>query len=185
MENLPVDKLPPRYFSASTYFRTVSSLPNDKLSFYHDGMALALFKPDLPRDGDGDFGHRTETEKKAFVEKLSFSYELNRMMERTSGEHPWPANENYLRRINKLIALAESKQVRIYFFIPPRIETANEFRTLYPIYQRLEPAYKLYSGHDDESLYRPEMSLDEFHLSPDAAVSFTKQFAESFNKREQ
>jgi hypothetical protein len=185
MKNLPVEKLPPRHFSVSKYFDVVASLRYNELQFYHDGLALAVFKPDLPSETrDHDVGIRTEAEKKTLTEKLKLSLERNRRMETSfDGRHQEPANDEYVRRVKELIDIAESRRIEIYFFVPPRLETENEFKTVYPIYQQMDAGHKIDPGHYDDVFYRADMSLDEFHLGPQAAVRFSQKFADAFNAR--
>ena len=80
--------------------------------------------------------------------------------------------------------MAESKGIKIYFFIPPRLRNDQELETVFPIYQKLDKKYKLGADHFNETLYREETSLDELHLNFAGAAMFTEKASEAFNRHE-
>jgi len=176
-------------FSFSEYYRALTMLPFDASLIYHNKLVLALLKPDL----SGNYisynwptapafeKQQRQVGSKVSDDNLRLSHLLNRQMETTDVVPTATANPAYLRGINRLIELAESKQVRIYFYIPPRIETEEEFKTVYAVYQRLEPKNRLVIAHDDASLYRADTSYDDFHLNYAGAMLFTEHFAMAFN----
>lgn len=89
-------------------------------------------------------------------------------------------NEDYWKRVVALTQIAETKQIRLYFFIPPRLKNDRELELIFPIYQKLEDKYKLKFAHYDESLYQADSSLDNIHLNHQGAKKLTEMVAQKF-----
>ena len=89
----------------------------------------------------------------------------------------------YWGRITRFVEFAEARGVSVYFFVPPRIETEEEIKTILPIYRKLAIKNKLEKAHDDKSLYSVGTSVDNFHLNKDGALIFTRNLAEQFAKK--
>lgn len=183
---------PERRFSMAGYQRVWKNLPFDEISAYHDNLVTVLLKPNLSV-GSTDYNVPLENalDKKDLsakiptsLETLQHSYRLNQSIETGGFAIPPAINEEYWERVIKLIELAESKRIRLYFFIPPRLKTEREVRTIYPIHQTLEKKYKLRVAHDEEGLYQDDTSVDDFHLNHKGAKRFTESMAEGFNKQE-
>lgn len=179
-------------FSLLKYRKALATLSFDESSVYHNKLLLALFKPDLSGNYTSYNGsnapafekEQRELRKKASHDTLRLSQMLNRQMETQDVPSPAAADQDYLLRIRRLIEIAESKQIQIYFYIPPRIESEEEFRIVYPIYRQLGPKYMLDISHEDGSLYEPDTSYDNFHLNYDGAMLFTEHFAKAFHNRD-
>lgn len=192
-ENLvAVDEEPWREFSFRRYSESVRQISFNESSKFHNELAISFVKPlifDRFDDYNKPFGTDFEeinarVEKNVSSEKIQLSRLRNIRVEQEINAVSFPLNENYWNKITKLIELAESKQIRLYFFIPPRLKTDGEVETIYPIYQKLDKKYKLGAAHAEESLYNEETSMDEFHLNYKGAMRFTKTMAEALNNHE-
>ncbi len=169
----------------ANYLRALKRLSFEKFSAYHDNLAAEFFKPHLSLEQPD---YNIPFEKKelgahlpASPKILQHSHLYNQSVEQEDFAVAAPLNEEYWKRVIKLIELAESKRIRLYFFIPPRLETENELQTVYPIYQKLDKKYKLSVAHYEDGLYRDDTSVDDFHLNHKGAIQFTKNMAETFN----
>ena len=115
------------------------------------------------------------------LERVQLMQIRNQRAEQINAAPATAINQDFSDRVAELIKLAEAKQIHIYFFIPPRLETENEFNVIYPVYSRLEDKYKLKAAHYDESLYQTDTSIDSGHLNYKGAKKFTELAAEAFN----
>jgi hypothetical protein len=190
IDQVPFYEDPLKRFSLAEYGRIWHLLDLAKLSDYHDHRALGLFKPqfssghfDYNLPYAADFSGRELSAKKVSNPKvLEFTRRLNWQIENENFSD-FPVNEYYWKRVCRLIKLAEAKQIRIQFFVPPRLFTESELAMIAPIYQKLNEKYKFRASHHDESLYRDDTSSDDFHLNYNGAKRFTEILAEEFNKR--
>jgi hypothetical protein len=190
IDQIPIYEEPWKRFSFAEYARTLNLIDFRKLAVYHDQRALGLFKSHLSGSHE-DYnvplknlsGKKELTPKKATTpEVLEFSRKLNLQIE--NGDlSEFPLHAYYWERVCRLIELAEAKQIKIYFFISPRLETRSELVMVAPIYQRLDEKYKFRTDHYDESLYLENTSTDEFHLNYNGALRFTELLADTFYKR--
>ncbi len=140
--------------------------------------------PIINNDQPNLFENKDNGIKRAFLLKqIELSYQRNLQVEKEKKADASSLNELYWKRILKLITFAEAKQICIYFFIPPRLETDNEVRTIYPLYQKLGIKYKLNVAHYEESLFKLNTSIDEFHLNQKGRMRFTELMAEAFIKQ--
>lgn len=168
------------------------------LESYLNNLIITSIKPGLTatkrkvvhRDYNDDYNIPLQKvfEKKAAspneivsLQKIQLSNVRNRQVEKKTYSNADSLNKDYWDQISKLIALAESKQIHIYFFIPPRLSTEHELKVIYPIYQKLERKYKLTVTHYDDSLYQINTSFDDFHLNDKGATKFTELLAEAFD----
>jgi hypothetical protein len=118
------------------------------------------------------------------LRELELSRLRSLQVEKENYADSFDLDEDYWKRISRLIQLAESKQIRLYFFIPPRLISENELKTIYPVYQKLDAKYKFGVPHYDESLFVPDTSFDYIHLNHKGALRFTELMAETFNNRQ-
>lgn len=114
------------------------------------------------------------------LREIELSHRRNLAAEQSETDLNYPLDENYRNRVARLIELAESKGIRIYFYLPARLGPAEPPAVL-PIYKKLDPKYRLGVRHFDDSLYRPDASFDEFHLNHAGARRFTELLAAAFN----
>lgn len=178
--------------SWASYLHTWKNLPFDKISAYHDNLVAGFFKPNLwVKQPDYNVPFENALDNKDLRAKtptapeiLQRSYRFNQSVETGGFAVPPPINEEYWQRVRRLIELTEAKQIRLYFFIPPRLETEREARTVYPIYQKLEKKYKLSVAHDEAALYQDDTSVDDFHLNHKGAMRFTENMAAASNQQE-
>lgn len=168
---------------------------NDEwLSDSYNEMVLAFFRPTLPRKKVEKIHYDLNIPLKEFLgrnnipltkyfslQEVRLSHSYNKQIEEKNPIMKIPVDEFYWKRILELIKSAESKNIRLYFFIPPRLKTEKELRMVYPIYQKLEEKYKLRAAHYDESLYQIDTSFDNSHLNYKGAKKFTELMAEAFN----
>lgn len=175
-----------------TYLTSLKHWTFEQSNTFHNNLVLNVFKPhtwkiDIPISNNDQLNLPENDDngiKRTFLLKqINLAYQRNLQVEKEKKGDASLLNELYWKRILKLIALAESKQIRIYFFIPPRLETDNEVRTIYPLYQKLDIKYKLKVAHYEESLFKVNTSLDEFHLNQKGAKRFTELMAEAFIKQ--
>jgi hypothetical protein len=110
-------------------------------------------------------------------------HSLNLQIEREIPEMLTAYNEMYWHRVTRLITLAESKQIQVRFFIPPRLKTENEIKMVYPIYKKLDEKHKLRVAHDDDSLYQADTSFDYSHLNYRGSKRFTELMAAAFDNQ--
>lgn len=173
------------------YLRALESLPFDKFSVYNDNLVAEFFNPHLSV-GQIDYNLPPENvlenkepffKNKTSPQTLQRSHFYNQVVETGRFEATPSLNIEYWERVLQLIEIAESKRIHLYFFVPPRLETEREPRTVYPIYQKLDKKYKLRVAHDAEELYQDETSIDDFHLNHKGAMRFTKNMAETFNQQ--
>lgn len=178
-------------FTFRSYYQTASHWTFKQSNSFHNNSVLNVFKPsnwmiEIPimNNRVNLFENSNNISAEANrVKQINLSYQRNLRVENVNNVESSPMNELYWKRILKLIALAEAKKIRIYFFIPPRIETDNEVRTIYPLYQKLDTKYKLKAAHYEESLYKINTSIDDFHLNQKGAMRFTELMAEAFIKQ--
>lgn len=189
MESLPFYKEPWRDFSLSQYITGVQNLSFDRLMEYHDRLTKNFFQPSLqPNYPSYNINLEQVLEKKELVAKRNVSQtELELCRQRNlkieNEISPESVNEKYLQRVEKLIKSAEKRNITLYFFIPPRIETESELKMVSPIYQKLDEKYKFRAEHFDKSLYTDETSIDDFHLNHKGAMIFTENLADEFKER--
>jgi|GEM_PF-3428802 len=178
-------------FYFADYSRVIKNLNFKGSLVYHDKLVAGFFKPSFSHR-ENRIDHNIPLEKvfeakelkaKAVISQqfVRETYRLNLLVE-NENYHEASINELYWDSITRLIELAESKQIRIYFFIPPRIESENELKMIHPIYKKLDKKYKVSVAHFDEMFYRDETSIDDSHLNHKGAMQFTKYMAEAFNK---
>jgi hypothetical protein len=117
------------------------------------------------------------------LSKVQHMHSLNLQIEREIPEMLTAYNEMYWHRVTRLITLAESKQIQVRFFIPPRLKTENEIKMVYPIYKKLDEKHKLRVAHDDDSLYQADTSFDYSHLNYRGSKRFTELMAAAFDNQ--
>lgn len=189
IESLPFYKEPWRNFSLSQYIIGVQSLSFEQLVEYHDRLTKNFFQPTLqPNYPSYNIALEKVFEKNELTAKRNVSQKelelcLRRNLEVENSVSSASVNERYIRKINSLIETAEKRNVKVYFFIPPRLETEKELKTVSPIYQKLVEKYKFRAAHFDESLYTEETSIDDFHLSHKGAMIFSEKLADEFKER--
>lgn len=176
-----------REFYAVEYAQAVKNLKVRDSIKYHDRLVAGFFRLssstknlagyNIPlKDFLGkELKAKTITSQKVIRE----SHQLNLQAE-DENYSTNSFNEFYWGRVSRLIELAESKQIRIYFFIPPRLQTEEELKTIYPIYRSLDKKYKLSVKHYSQLFYQDETSIDDVHLNHKGAMLFTKDMAEAF-----
>ncbi len=177
-------------FSFEKYLNDVKDLPAAKFSEYHNAIFLNLFQPRFSiAFADYNVSYQEVIErgeisiqKALSPETIEQSRQLNLQIEREIAERDFILRENYLNRISRLTEIAESKQIKIYFYIPPRLQSKHEFELVSPIYQRLDKKYKLAVAHFDDSLYKTEVSLDNLHLNTAGAKRFTEILSDAYKK---
>lgn len=181
---------PWRRFSFSDYWRGWYNFNSHKFANYHNKLIKSFFKPILQGEyPDYNLPLKIALEKKDLSKRLGvsskeleFSRIRNQLIEIGDLDSS-SVDEEYWQRITNLIEIAEAKNIQIYFFIPPRLETDNELRTVYPLYQRLDEKYKIRAAHFDPSIYTEAASVDNFHLNKNGAMIFTEKLADEFKER--
>jgi len=174
------------FFELSGGIKTMSftELENSQnhlaIDFFRPQMPIQYFDYNFPFENVLEDG---ELEAKIPVspENIRLSLSFNQRVENDLVSS-FPSKENYWVRIKRLIELAEAKQIRVFFFVPPRLETENELKTVLPIYRELEAKYKLTVNHYEQRLYEEETSINDFHLNRAGAVIFTENMAQAFNE---
>lgn len=177
-------------FRMNDYLEAVQSYPFQKSTEYHDRLAVGFFKPQW--NYVEHFDNNTPLERLydeySFPEVTISSKELELAQKRNLAVEKGDLNmtgepdAELWQRIIRLISLAESANVRIYFFIPPRLETANELKIVYPLWHKLDERYKLPVNHYEDALYTFENSIDDFHLNHKGAIRFTENMADAFSR---
>lgn len=177
-------------YALSVYLTDQRSLTFAKSANYHNNLFAALLRPDLPARYDNNYYNILLPEALAEVDKpvngffslpeVRLAYLRNAQFKKENSPEFSAFDEIYWSRVARLVELAEAKQIRIYFFIPPRLERDWELETVYPIYQKLDARNKLNVAHYDETLYQIDTSNDNYHLNHKGALHFTKLMAETF-----
>jgi hypothetical protein len=185
-------RAPWRRFVWQEYLAEVKIMSFAESQKYHNQLALSLFKPGLAENTDvigynlplaeALKGRSLGVKKTPLPEELLLARQRNQTVE--SADADYSLKESYWLRVRRLVELAEAKGIRIYFFIPPRLETDDELVEMYRVYQKLEDKYKLKVNHYEDALYTEETSVDKFHLNHAGALRFTENFAAAFNERE-
>ncbi len=176
-------------FNLPDYQHGINDISLKKLSDSSDRIVMLFFKPLLQiEQANFDLTFENAVEKnEPKGRKEVFQKELNltklRGLRVENADVAVTENEEYWRRIENLLKTAESKNIRVYFFVPPRLETDNEVNTVSPIYHKIPEKYKIRAAHLDESLYTIETSHDDFHLNNTGAAIFTKKIAEAFAEK--
>lgn len=155
-----------------------------------DRFVLSIFKPALPKRDDNiaDFNapceaRHPETEKNMSETEIQNAFMRSSFVESRDPlgeEFPFPAE--YWARIAKFIEFAEARGISVRFFVPPRIESDEEMKTILPLYRRLSKENKIENAHNDKSIYSSGGSRDNFHLNKHAALIFTRNLAQEFAK---
>lgn len=161
----------------------------------HENALLAFFRPSVPRTQNLKFYYGYNISLEEFInykdtltplkvdsDKLQLVRSYNLQAEKKDYEAN-SLNEDYWNGISRLIALAESKQIHLYFYIPPRLESEKELKMIRPVYQKLEDKNKLSVRHYDESLYQIDNSIDLNHLNYKGAKKFTELMARAFDNQ--
>lgn len=168
-----------------------------KMSFaesldFHERLAVASLKPNPPRKFS-DYNVSLEAARqngnilppgKVSPEQLEKARHRNLQIKKDEKSAADELSENLWARVVKLINLAESKNIRLYFFVPPRLETDSEMRAVNALWQRLDEKYKLPVNHFEDALYVNETSVDDFHLNHRGALKFTENMAAAFSQIE-
>ena len=183
-----VPEEPWKSFSYRKYSEVLKNLPASDFAMFHNILALNIVKPKMsPSSSDYNLPLENvfktggfNSQAKLSSEKIEMLRRHNLQIEQEKTDSRFPLNENYWKRILRLIELAESKKIKIYFFIPPRLQSEQEVETVHPVYHKLEEKYKLGVNHYDEFFYREEGSLDDFHLNFAGAKLFTEKISEAF-----
>ncbi len=157
-----------------------------KLSDYSDRIVMLLFKP-LWQTEQANFDltlgsavEKNDLKSRREIPQKGLNLTKLRGLQVENNDVASTENEEYRREIENLLKAAESKNIKVYFFVPPRLETDNEVNTVSPIYHKIAEKYKIRAAHLDESLYTVETSHDLFHLNQTGAEIFTKKIAELF-----
>lgn len=177
-------------YGLSVYLTDQRGLTFTKSANYHNNLLAALLRPDIPVKYDNNYYNiplqkaLNENAKPIngffSLPEVQLAYLRNAQFKKENSAAFSAVNETYWNRISKLVELAEAKQIRIYFFIPPRLERDWELETVYPIYQKLGARYRLDVAHYDETLYQIDTSNDNYHLNHKGALHFTELMAEAF-----
>ncbi|MGB7069041.1 MAG: hypothetical protein WBD22_06060 [Pyrinomonadaceae bacterium] len=170
----------PDYQHGSTFFSL------KELSGSSNKIATFFFRPQF-QIGRSDFDlrygswidkHGQNGRRETFQQELMRTKLRGLRVEKA--DDPGTENDEYWRKIENVLKAAESRNVRVYFFVPPRLLTDNEANTVSPMYHKIPEKYKIRAVHLDESLYTVETSRDEYHLNRAGAEIFTKAIAEAF-----
>ncbi len=184
-------KAPWREFYWREYAAALENLSFEEAQKYHNRLAIDFFKPALAEQYNDFVGYNVPLGE-ALAEKAVIFPDRKRLQpegllaaERRSlaaqaATAEWPLDEEYWSRVARLIDLADARGVRLYFYIPPRLETDGELRAVLPVYLRLDRKYRLDIHRHDASLYRAETSYDEHHLNHAGALRLTGNFAKLF-----
>jgi hypothetical protein len=185
LESVQVYEEPWRSFDLQEHWRATRSMDWAKAILYNDRLVATFFKPNV------FFGHidnnvpleelkkRPVTENRQLTKvRLEAVRKRNLKLTDETESGVDPSIASYLERIDKILKLADSKSVNVYFFIPPRIETDREAETLRSLWHFLDSEHKLDVNHYEETFYAVEDSADEFHLNQTGALKFTKHLAE-------
>lgn len=162
----------------------------------HENWLLTFFRPSLPKKEVVRFYRSFNIPLEEFLnkkdpfdyrnvttEQLQRRHAYNLQVEAKDSVVAASINEDYWSRISALIALAESKNIQICFYIPPRLTSEKEVVIVYPIYQKLKSRNKLAVRHYDESVYQIDTSYDAAHLNYKGAKKFTELLAEAFDNQ--
>lgn len=170
----PWQSNPSRYggFILLDYQHEINDISLKELSDFSDRIVTLFFKPLLQIEQ----ANKEISQKELNLSKL-------RGLRVENAKIAVSENEEYWRKIENLLKAAESKNIRVYFFVPLRLETDNEVNTVSPIYHKIPEKYKIGAAHLDESLYTVETSRDKFHLNQTGAEIFTKKIAEAFAEK--
>lgn len=176
-------------FSFFHYRTVITRMSFEKSEKYHDKLAINLLKPlvstELPDFNHplaevwkaGEIGNESTTSPE--VLKLS---RLRNIRINTNQTKLSDINRLYLERIERLITIAESNNIRIFFFVPPRLKSEEEAAVVAAIYSQLPEKNRLTTDHADESLYQVEVSTDDTHLNRTGAKIFSEMIAGAFRK---
>ena len=177
-------------FRLRDYLKAVQAYTFHKSSAYHDWLALGFLKPQLSSVKFFDNNmplERLHEEYSLPTVEISLA-EIDRAQKRnlavaTDSLYASAQPDRKLwQRIIRLIALADAAGIRIYFFVPPRLETDNEMETVAGLWHKLDEKHKLRVNHSDHDLYTIENSYDQFHLNHKGAMRFTENMAAVFSQ---
>lgn len=89
-----------------------------------------------------------------------------------------PANPEGLRRLSRLLALAEAQDWRLVFVVPPRLGT--RYVHVRPLFRHIPESQLIWRPADPrvyDSLYRLDESADRGHLSSEGALRYSRLLA--------
>jgi hypothetical protein len=83
-----------------------------------------------------------------------------------------------IRELERMQALAEEHGVKLYFYLPPRMND-RAYSNLLPVFLSLDPARRMDLGNPEENpeFYSLENSFDLAHLNDKGAEEFTRALA--------
>jgi hypothetical protein len=190
IESVQVYEEPWANFDLQEHWRATKHLEWKKALIYNERLIITFFKPNPPKSHvdnnislEAVWNKTKYPEKPVQVKSISKTRQRNLMIDSLDQVADFQVNEIYWNRVLKIIELAKEKGVNLRFYVPPRLETDKEFKTIYPIWHMLEEKHKLRVNHFEQELYTDETSADEFHLNHQGAKRFTQNMAKAFNEK--
>ena len=187
-EGVALNEEPWQSFTFNGYWRIVSNTPLNMLGDFHDRFAVSFFKPNRSRKRlDFNVDLKTAFSQGELVKRARVSAEslerLRRFNLRVGKDQPLSGDLRGWTRIENLIEIGQSKGVQIWFFVPPRILSEAELKSVSYFYSRLDKKNRFEIEHFDKLFYEPRASIDGGHLNKLGARKFTEKMASEFKRR--
>ncbi|NNF00415.1 MAG: hypothetical protein HKN25_15460 [Pyrinomonadaceae bacterium] len=175
-------------FTFSRYWNLLKNMPANEIAGFHDRLATRFLAPHFSKEfrnfnvdlktalSRRDISNPDRAPKEALDKTRSLNLRVEKEVHSLEDENDW-------KRILEIIRLAESKNIEIRFFVPPRLATDQELKVISALYRKLDNKNKLQANHAAAELYGPGLSIDALHLNRRGAMKFTASVATEFNKR--
>lgn len=108
--------------------------------------------------------------------------ESQQVFEKEKGQR---ASSEYLRELSRVIAIAEKRQARLVFVVPPRL--GRRYELILPVARALPPEKVVLELADPRlhpELYELEMTIDHTHLNRQGAELYSAELARILQKRD-